>query len=56
MDKPVYVIIDEYHDFANELLSFKTDMFWDIISKTGFVRKWYETLKVGTETIIKRIF
>ena len=56
IDKPLYVIIDEYDHFANELLSFKTDMFSDIISKTGFVRKWYEVLKIGTESIIQRIF
>lgn len=56
IDKPLYVIIDEYDHFANELLSFKTDMFSEIISKTGFVRKWYEVLKTGTESIVKRIF
>lgn len=53
---PIYVIIDEYDHFANELLSFKTDMFEEIISKTGFVRKWYEVLKIGTESTVKRIF
>ena len=31
-------------------------MFSDIVSKTGFVRKWYEVLKIGTESIIQRIF
>ena len=56
IDKPIYVIIDEYDHFANELLSFNTSLFSEIVSKTGFVRKWYEALKVGTETIIKRIF
>ncbi|MGL5354765.1 MAG: AAA family ATPase [Clostridium sp.] len=56
IDKPLYVIIDEYDHFANELLSFKSEMFSDIISKTGFVRKWYEVLKIGTERIVSRIF
>ncbi|KYH35573.1 putative AAA-ATPase [Clostridium tepidiprofundi DSM 19306] len=56
IDKPIYVIIDEYDHFANELLSFKPELFSDSISKTGFVRKWYEVLKIGTETIIQRIF
>lgn len=27
-------------------------MFSEIISKTGFVRKWYEVLKIGTESIV----
>lgn len=56
INKPIYVVIDEYDHFANELLSFKTDMFEEIISKTGFVRKWYEVLKIGTESVVKRIF
>ncbi|MEG0308961.1 MAG: AAA family ATPase [Clostridium sp.] len=56
ISSPIYVIIDEYDHFANELLSFKTEMFSEIISKTGFVRKWYEVLKIGTESIVKRIF
>lgn len=53
---PLYVIIDEYDHFANELLSFQVNLFSEIISKTGFVRKWYEVLKKGTESIVKRIF
>lgn len=56
IDKPIYVIIDEYDHFANELLSFKTELFKDLVSKTGFIRKFYETLKIGTSTIIGRIF
>jgi hypothetical protein len=52
----LYVIIDEYDHFANELLSFQTELFSNIISKTGFVRKWYEVLKKGTEANVKRIF
>jgi hypothetical protein len=54
--KPVYVIIDEYDHFANELLSFRTELFSNIVSEAGFVRKWYEVLKKGTESIVKRIF
>ncbi|HOJ12487.1 MAG TPA: AAA family ATPase [Clostridiales bacterium] len=56
IDKPVYVLIDEYDHFANELLSFQFNLFADSISKTGFVRKWYEVLKKATESIVKRIF
>jgi hypothetical protein len=51
------VLIDEYDHFANELLSFQTDVFEEVISKNGFVRKWYEVLKSGTATgLIERIF
>ncbi|SHJ69465.1 AAA family ATPase, partial [Clostridium magnum] len=52
----IYVIIDEYDHFANEILSFQTELFSSIVSKTGFVRKFYEVLKKGTEFIVKRIF
>ncbi|NSW92786.1 MAG: AAA family ATPase [Firmicutes bacterium] len=56
IDKPIYVIIDEYDHFANELLSFQFDLFKQSVSNTGFVRKWYEVLKKQTKTIVKRIF
>ena len=52
----IYVIIDEYDHFANELLGFKTDNFKELVSKNGKVRKWYEILKEGTETVVDRIF
>ncbi|MDO8685221.1 MAG: AAA family ATPase, partial [Clostridiales bacterium] len=53
----IYIMIDEYDHFANELLSFQTDVFEETISKTGFVRKWYEVLKAGTDkSFIQRIF
>ena len=55
-DKKIYVIIDEYDHFANELLGFKTDHFKNLVSKNGKVRKWYEILKEGTESVIDRIF
>jgi len=51
----IYFIIDEYDHFANELLSFRTELFSDIVSKSGFVRKWYEKIKdhTGTGTIAR---
>ncbi len=57
IDGKIFILIDEYDHFANELLSFQVDTFEETISKTGFVRKWYEALKEGTEIgIIDRIF
>jgi Predicted AAA-ATPase/PD-(D/E)XK nuclease superfamily len=41
----VYVLIDEYDQFTNELLSFHFADFKDIVSKNGYVRKFYEVLK-----------
>ena len=52
----IYVIIDEYDHFANELLGFNPERFRTLVSKNGKVRKWYEILKKGTETVIDRIF
>lgn len=52
----IYVIIDEYDHFANELLGFRTDEFKNLLAKNGKIRKWYEILKKGTETVVDRIF
>ena len=52
----IYVIIDEYDHFANELLGFNPEQFKGLVSKNGKVRKWYEVLKKGTETVVDRIF
>lgn len=55
-EEKIYVIIDEYDHFANELLSFNTSKFKELLSKNGKVRKWYEILKKGTESVVDRIF
>ena len=52
----IYIIIDEYDHFANELLGFNPEQFRGLVSKNGKVRKWYEILKKGTETVVDRIF
>ena len=55
-EEKIYVIIDEYDHFANELLGFNTNQFKNLVSKNGKVRKWYEILKKGTESAVDRIF
>ena len=55
-EEKIYIIIDEYDHFANELLGFNTNQFKNLVSKNGKVRKWYEILKEGTESVIDRIF
>ena len=52
----IYVIIDEYDHFANELLGFKPESFKSLVAQNGKVRKWYEVLKKGTESVVDRIF
>ncbi len=56
-DAKIFLLIDEYDHFANELLSFREQDFKDMVSKNGFVRKFYETIKNGTgEGIVDRLF
>ena len=55
-DGKIYVIIDEYDKFANELLSSNYDAFKNAITRNGFVRVWYEVLKEVAGTIVERIF
>jgi len=53
----IYLLVDEYDHFANELLSFDLDRFKSDVSRNGFVRKFYESLKTAAgEGIIDRIF
>ena len=41
----IYTLIDEYDHFANELFTLDLDRFQNIVSRTGFVRKFYEMIK-----------
>ena len=53
----IYILIDEYDHFANELLAFDLQRFKDDVSKNGFVRKFYESLKTATrQNVIDKIF
>ncbi len=53
----LYVLIDEYDQFANELLSFNLHFFGKSIMENGFVRKFYEQLKRFTSnSTVERIF
>ena len=56
LNDKIYVMIDEYDHFANELLGFRTDEFKELVAKNGKIRKWYEILKKGTESVVDRIF
>ena len=53
----IYVLIDEYDHFANELISFNFKYFETSVSQNGFVRKFYETMKTATrDNVVDRIF
>ena len=53
----IYILIDEYDHFANELISFNFNHFMEIVTQNGYVRKFYETVKIGTgQGLVERIF
>lgn len=54
----VYLLIDEYDHFANRLLAGGAeDMYEAVVTKTGFVRTFYATLKAGTASgAVARMF
>jgi Predicted AAA-ATPase/PD-(D/E)XK nuclease superfamily len=53
----IYLLIDEYDHFTNELLSFNFKFFAKSVTQNGFIRKFYEALKIATwDGIIDRLF
>jgi Predicted AAA-ATPase/PD-(D/E)XK nuclease superfamily len=53
----IYLLIDEYDHFTNELISFNYDFFAKSVTENGFVRKFYETIKTATrDKIVDRLF
>ncbi len=56
--KKLYVFIDEYDHFANKLASEGREAFIrKVLSSTGFVREFYEQLKIASgEGVIERFF
>ena len=53
---PIYLFIDEYDHFANELISFNYAHFSEIVTENGYVRKFYEVMKIATaQDIIGRM-
>ena len=56
-DYKIYLLIDEYDHFANELVAFRIDEFKNSVSRNGYVRKFYENIKTATgDGLIDRIF
>ncbi|MCP5495025.1 MAG: AAA family ATPase [Leptospiraceae bacterium] len=58
IQKKVYVLIDEYDHYANKLASEGRESFVkNIVSKTGFVREFYEQMKIASgEGVFERFF
>jgi Predicted AAA-ATPase len=41
----IYILIDEYDQFTNELVGLDTERFRAIVGRSGYVRKYYEMIK-----------
>lgn len=53
----IYLLIDEYDHFANELIAFRLAEFKMSVSRNGYVRKFYESIKTATGIgVVDRIF
>jgi hypothetical protein len=53
----MYLIIDEYDHFTNEILIRNVNEFKESVSQNGYIRKFYEMVKEATQTgIIDRFF
>ena len=53
----IYLIIDEYDHFANELITWNLGIFKKAVSMSGWVRKFYEVIKTASgDGIVDRIF
>ncbi len=57
-EKPaIYILIDEYDHFTNEILTRSLKEFRETVSKNGYVRKFYENIKIATQSgIVDRFF
>ena len=53
----IFVLIDEYDHFANDLIAMGVeDVYKKMVQSNGIVRDFYETLKIGTKSVVDRIF
>ncbi len=56
-DDKIYLLIDEYDQFANAILAYNMNDFLEIVGKGGFVRSFYEVLKGATQTgVVQKMF
>ena len=54
--KSLYVMIDEYDNFANSVLSQDLELFKAITGTGGFVKDFYAALKEGTKNCVTKTF
>ncbi len=53
----LYILIDEYDNFANDLIGQgNKDLYYELLTSEGYVRTFYKTIKDGTQSAVARIF
>jgi hypothetical protein len=56
-DDKIYLLIDEYDQFANAILAYNMKDFLEIVGKGGVVRSFYEVIKGATQTgVVQKMF
>jgi len=55
-DYKIVLLIDEYDNYANTIMTANKDLYYEIIEEDGYIRTFYKTLKAMTKTVITRIF
>ena len=56
-DDKIYLLIDEYDQFANAILAHSMQDFLQMVGKGGFVRSFYEVLKTATLSgVVQKMF
>ncbi len=57
LNKQIYMLIDEYDNFANNIMSSDKENYESLMHKGGYVRTFYKTIKFGTgEGVITKAF
>ncbi|MCK6604210.1 MAG: ATP-binding protein [Ignavibacteriaceae bacterium] len=57
LEKSVYILIDEYDHFTNELFLFSSESFSETVTGDGWLRKFYEVIKdYCSKGLIDRFF
>ncbi|WP_234117004.1 AAA family ATPase [Clostridium hydrogenum] len=56
INKKIFVLIDEYDNFANDLITSDEELYYDVVSSQGHIRTFYKSLKILTTTVVDRIF
>jgi len=53
----IYMLIDEYDQFANAILAYSMKDFLQVVGKGGFVRSFYEVIKGATQMgVVQKMF